>query len=88
MGLIYLQLEKLSALVTNGIMIGKYRPDDVDDELDIFVRYAEKERYIDQLDNIMIKTRSGQIPISNFVEKNLKKMSATLEDMTHVMQCN
>ena len=41
-----------------GIMIGKYRPDDVDDELEIFVRYADKERSIDQLDNIMIETMS------------------------------
>ena len=64
---------KAVSLVTNGIMIGKYRPDDVDDELEIFVRYADKERSIDQLDNIMIETRSGQIPISNFVEKKPKK---------------
>ena len=48
---------KAVSLVTNGIMIGKYRPDDVDDELEIFVRYADKERSIDQLDNIMIETR-------------------------------
>ncbi len=64
---------KAVSLVTNGIMIGKYRPDDVDDELEIYVRYADKERSIDQLDNIMIETRSGQIPISNFVEKKPKK---------------
>ena len=63
---------KAVSLVTNGVMIGKYRPNDVDDELEIYVRYADNERSIDQLDNIMIETRSGQIPISNFVEKNPK----------------
>ena len=64
---------KAVSLVTNGVMIGKYRPSDVDDELEIFVRYADNERSIDQLDNIMIETRSGQIPISNFVEKKPKQ---------------
>ena len=64
---------KAVSLVTNGVMIGKYRPDDVDDELEIYVRYADKERSIDQLDTIMIETRSGQIPISNFVEKKPKQ---------------
>ena len=64
---------KAVSLVTNGVMIGKYRPDDVDDELEIYVRYADNERSIDQLDNIMIETRSGQIPISNFVEKKPKQ---------------
>ena len=47
---------KAVSLVTNGVMIGKYRPDDIDDELEIFVRYPKNERSIDQLDNIMIET--------------------------------
>ena len=51
-------------LVTNGVMIGKYRPSDVDDELEIFVRYPEDQRSIDQLDNIMIETNFGSVPIS------------------------
>ena len=59
-------------LVTNGVMIGKYRPNDVDDELEIFVRYPEDQRSIDQLDNIMIETNFGSVPISNFVEKKSK----------------
>ncbi|MDC0032440.1 efflux RND transporter permease subunit [Pelagibacteraceae bacterium] len=60
-------------LVTNGVMIGKYRPNDVDDELEIFVRYPEDQRSIDQLDNIMIETNFGSVPISNFVEKKAKR---------------
>jgi multidrug efflux pump len=54
-------------------MIGKYRPNDVDDELEIFVRYAEDQRSIDQLDNIMIETNFGSVPISNFVKKKPKR---------------
>jgi multidrug efflux pump len=54
-------------------MIGKYRPKDIDDELEIFVRYPEDQRSIDQLDNIMIETNFGSMPISNFVEKKAKR---------------
>ena len=60
-------------LVTNGVMLGKYRPNDVDDELEIYVRYPEGQRSIDQLDNIMIETNVGSVPISNFVEKKAKR---------------
>jgi len=64
---------KAVSLVTNGIMIGKYRPDDVDDEVEIYVRYPANERSIDQLDNIMVETTSGKVPISNFVVKKPKQ---------------
>ena len=56
-------------LITSGLTIGSYRPKDIDEELDIVLRYPEKERYIDELDNILINTESGMVPISNFVEK-------------------
>ncbi|WP_084407315.1 efflux RND transporter permease subunit [Aestuariibacter salexigens] len=55
--------------VTNGLKIGEYRPDDVDDELDIRVRYPVESRYIGQLDSLRMKTSSGIVPISNFVER-------------------
>ena len=64
---------KAVSLVTNGIMIGKYRPDDVDDEVEIFVRYPESESSIDKLDSIIVETPSGKIPISNFVVKKPKQ---------------
>jgi multidrug efflux pump len=53
--------------LTNGLMLGTYRPDDVDDELDIRVRYPEKERSLSKLDALRIQTAAGQIPISHFV---------------------
>ena len=55
--------------VTNGLKIGEYRPDDVDDELDIRVRYPSDQRYIGQLDELRVKTMNGMVPISNFVER-------------------
>ena len=45
-------------LITSGLTIGSYRPKDIDEELDIVLRYPKKERYIDELDNILINTES------------------------------
>jgi len=56
-------------LVTNGIKVGEYRPDDAEDELDIRVRFPIDERGIEQLDKLLLPTPQGNIPISNFVKR-------------------
>jgi multidrug efflux pump len=56
-------------LVTNGIKIGEYRPDDAEDEIDIRVRYPYDSRSLDQIDALRIPTTEGLIPISNFVKR-------------------
>jgi multidrug efflux pump len=58
--------------ITNGLKIGEYRPDDVDDELDIRVRYPLESRFIGKLDELRMKTAGGMVPISNFVERTAK----------------
>ena len=58
--------------ITNGLKIGEYRPDDVDDELDIRVRYPLGSRFIGKLDELRMKTAGGMVPISNFVERTPK----------------
>jgi len=59
-------------LITNGVLVGRYRPDDVDDEVDIRVRYPEEFRGITQLDQLRVSTREGQVPISSFVERKAR----------------
>jgi multidrug efflux pump len=59
-------------LVTNGVLVGKYRPDDVDDEVDIRVRYPEEFRTITRLDELRISTQNGQAPLSSFVTREPK----------------
>jgi multidrug efflux pump len=54
-------------MVTNGILIGNYRPDDSEDVVDIRVRLPEEERSLGQLDQLKLRTPNGQVPISNFV---------------------
>ena len=56
-------------LVTNGIKVGEYRPDDTDDEVEIRVRFPYRDRTIDELDRLRVPTASGAVPIGNFVER-------------------
>ncbi len=54
-------------LITNGIRVAGYRPDDATDELDIRVRYPIGKRNLDQIGQLRVPTRNGMVPISNFV---------------------
>jgi multidrug efflux pump len=56
-------------LVTNGIKIGKYRPDDSDDEIDIRVRYPAGSRSLAQIDELRIPSDRGLVPISTFIDR-------------------
>lgn len=69
---------KAIQLVTNGIKVGEYRPDDADEELDIRVRYPDDQRSIDQLDSLRIMTSNGMVPISNFVTREAKQKVGTV----------
>lgn len=74
-------------LVTNGIKIGEYRPDDSDDEIDIRVRYPSKYRSLSQLDQLRIPTPNGLVPISTFVTRlpAQKVSTITRTDMRRTM---
>ncbi len=65
-------------LVTNGIKIGEYRPDDSDDEIDIRVRYPEDSRSLAQIDELRIPTEQGQVPISTFIEREPAQKVGTI----------
>jgi len=57
-------------LVTNGILIGDYRPNDADDEVDIRVRLPEAYRNLSQLDTLRVSTAAGLVPVGNFVTRS------------------
>ncbi len=65
-------------LVSTGIKLAEYRPNDSDEELDVRARYPREYRTIEQLDNIRVVTSAGQVPISNFVVRNAKQHTGTL----------
>ena len=56
-------------LITNGLKLGEYRPDDSEEELDIVVRYPKELRSIRSLDQVRIETGRDPVPISNFVDR-------------------
>ena len=65
--------------LTNGLMLGTYRPDDVDDELEIRVRYPKSERNLTKLSELRMQTAAGQVPISNFVKLVASKKQSSIE---------
>lgn len=67
-------------LVTNGILLGTFRPDDADDEIDIRARYPESYRSIEQLDRIRVVTEAGHaVPASNFVGRVAQPRVGTID---------
>ncbi|MBL8628441.1 MAG: efflux RND transporter permease subunit [Rhodospirillaceae bacterium] len=57
-------------LITNGLRLGRYRPNDSVDEVDIVVRYPAEYRNLSQLDSVRVEARDGsQVPTSNFVTR-------------------
>ncbi len=63
------ELSPYVQLVTSGVKLGSYRPDDADDELDIRVRLPLEERSFDSLDSLRIVTSAGLVPVSNFIKR-------------------
>ena len=55
-------------LVTNGIRIGDYRPDDAVDEVEIRARFPNDQRGLGQLERLRVNTSYGAVPLSHFVE--------------------
>ncbi|MXQ09750.1 MMPL family transporter [Alphaproteobacteria bacterium GH1-50] len=54
-------------LLTQGITVADYRPDDAEGELDIRVRFPREERSLAELVNLRVPTAAGLVPVSNFV---------------------
>ena len=55
-------------LITGGLKLSEFRPDDSDESIPIYLRLPENQRTIDQLNTIKIPTSSGYVPISNFTK--------------------
>ncbi len=73
-----LTVGKVVQLVTNGIKVGEYRPDDADEEVEIRLRFPHGYRNISQLDQLRVQTSHGQVPISNFVTRTPRQRTGLL----------
>jgi multidrug efflux pump len=66
-------------LVTNGIMVGEYRPNDADKEVELHVRFPLDYRHLEQLNQLRINTAQGIVPISLFVQRVAEPRTGTIK---------
>lgn len=66
-------------LITNGLKVSEYRPDDAEDEVDVIIRYPLDDRSLNRLDDLRIETDDGSIPITNFVTRSPQQSVSIIE---------
>ncbi|MDO5640930.1 MAG: efflux RND transporter permease subunit [Paracoccus sp. (in: a-proteobacteria)] len=54
-------------LLTQGITVTDYRPEDASGEMDIRIRFPAEARSLGELGNLRVPTSAGLVPVSNFV---------------------
>ncbi len=59
---------QVAQFLTQGLLLAEYRPDDVEEEVDIRVRFPADHRNLSRLEHLRIPTTAGSVPIQNFVE--------------------
>ena len=57
-------------LVTNGVKVSEYRPTTTDKSVDILLRFPPERRSLNELDQLVLMTSSGNVPIGNFVKRS------------------
>ena len=57
-------------LVTNGVKVSEYRPTTTDKSVDILLRFPPERRSLNELDELVLMTSSGNVPIGNFVQRS------------------
>jgi multidrug efflux pump len=68
-GVSVLSVGQAIQFATNGVLAGRFRPDDADDELDIRVRFPADARNLSTFDQLKITTPEGAVPASYFVTR-------------------
>jgi len=74
-------LGQVVQLVTNGMMIGDFRPDDADKEVEIRVRYPDEYRKLESLDDLRVNTATGSVPIGSFTQRQAKPRVDAIQRM-------
>lgn len=65
--------------ITEGALVGQYRPLDAEEEVDIRVRYPASARDLSSLDSLRIQTPSGALPLSTVVTRVAKPRQDQIE---------
>jgi len=56
-------------MLTHGLKISDFMPEDSDEEVDIVVKYKKNYQTLDELDRIEIESKQGPISLSSFVQR-------------------
>lgn len=67
LGVSVAEVGQIVQMVTGGVYLGEYRPDDAIEEVEVRLRFPEDSRSIEQLRSLRVSTPSGAIPLSSFV---------------------
>lgn len=75
-------------MLTDGALVGTYRPDDSDEELDIRVRYPEEHRNLSSLEELRVNTLGGPVPLTSLVSREAapKLGSVTRQDRQRLLR--
>jgi multidrug efflux pump len=65
--------------VTDGVLMGRFRPDDADDELDIRVRFPPEARNLSAFESLKIPTQFGPVPASYFIKQVPAQQVTTIQ---------
>jgi len=57
------------SFVTEGTLVGQYRPLDAEEEVDIRLRYPDGARDIAEIDSLRIQTPQGAVPLSSVLSR-------------------
>jgi multidrug efflux pump len=57
------------SLLTEGTLVGQYRPLDAEEEVDIRLRYPAGSRSLSELDSLRIQTTQGPLPLSSVISR-------------------
>lgn len=66
-------------LTTTGAILGTYRPENSNDEIDIVARLKQEDRSFSVIDNMTMATTNGErVPLSNFIERTPQQKVTTI----------
>ena len=68
MGVSLAEIGAAVQMVTEGVKVDEYLPEDSKDTVDILVRLPSEQRTLAQLDRMLVQTPGGLVPLSSFVK--------------------
>jgi multidrug efflux pump len=75
-------------LVTNGVKLTEYRPATADKSVEVLLRYPREKRSLDQLDDMLVNTAVGPVPIASLVTREPTRSVGTINRVNAVRVIN